>query len=101
MTKLYPICISPTIANEYDARAVFGGESDEYPEVPGEAGTHLLPLATVQAIHDDADHQIEDGGFARDNCRGAKDRGIRNAYLALRSQTAGFIKSAMTFQPER
>lgn len=101
MTKLYPVRISGTIANEYDTRAVFGGEAEEYPEVPGEAGTHLLPLTTVQAIHDDADHQIEDGGFARDNCHNTHDRGIRNAYLALRSQMADFIKSATTFQPER
>lgn len=90
---LYPVRLSATIANEYMVRCVFCGDDDS-PYVPAKEGTHHLPLSTVREIHEDAEHQVEDGGFARDNCTGPGDFAIRSAYVALRHQTELLIRSA-------
>lgn len=48
------IRITATIANEYESRAVFGGE-DGWPAVPDGAGTFDLPRSTIEAILADAE----------------------------------------------
>lgn len=71
--------ITPTIANEYDSRAVFGGE-DGWPLVPDGHGTFDLARATIEAILADAEFNGDP------KCVDEMPLPIGNAYRALAKQ---------------
>ena len=78
--------VSPTIANEYDTRGVFGPDDADWPEVPGGAGVHSVPRATAQAM-------LADAEFNGDARQGPSEMplAIGNAYRALAKQLRALL----------
>ena len=78
--------ITPTIANEFQARCIFGGE-DGWPEVPEGVGTFDLPRTTLEALLADA----EFNGCSRTG-PSEMPLAIGNAYRALAKQLRNTLK---------
>lgn len=85
-TENLTVRVTPAIAEEYIARAVFGGD-DDWPLVPDEPGVHALPRATLVAMRADAEHQ---GNLHGDGVE-EMPAGTRRAYRALYRQLTDLL----------
>ena len=70
------LTLSEALIAEYRRRRVFRGASAADPELPQQAGVHVLPVSTLHALVADAEAQLEHGTEPL-------DRDTRRAYRAL------------------
>lgn len=91
MTERFVVRLSPTILNEYDSRAVFGGE-DGWPLVPS-FPVVSVDRKTAEFMLDDAEYN---GSVGKHKGQGPDEMplAIGNAYRALAKQIRAAISKA-------